>query len=171
MAVIVVILAAIGWRLWTGKVSNGAAAKPSQTWPSIATTLPTTPTGLDSMVPAPKIPPTVSTLGEQAPKKVDLHSPQATVQTQLDLLHGGSDEAFRATFLPSVQPSLTPDAIAACRRRVEHVPVRPDWEKAELSTGSAGRVLRVSMFGKSETGFHETAGQWLADAAWCVPIW
>ncbi len=100
---------------------------------------------------------------------LDLSSPRSTVDTQLALLRSGDDAAFRQTFLERVRPLVTPEAIAACRRRVEQVPVRPDWEMAESSSGPDGRAVRVSMFGKSETGFHDVGGKWLADAVWCVP--
>ncbi len=72
--------------------------------------------------------------------------------------------------LPAVQPQVTADAFAACRKRVRQVPVRPDWEMAEASASGGHRVIRVSMFGKSMTGFHEVDGRWLADALWCLPI-
>lgn len=99
--------------------------------------------------------------------KLDLGSAQATVETQLDLLRRGRDEAFVATFLPSV--AVTPDAIVACKKRVQAVAVRPDWEMAQDSVEQGRTVRRVSMFGKSMTGFHETGRRWLADALWCLP--
>jgi len=99
-----------------------------------------------------------------------LASPQRTVQTALGLLEAGDLALFRQTFLPSVQPQVTADAFAACRRRVRQVPVRPDWEMAEEFTSAGHRVLRVSMFGKSMTGFHDVDGRWLADALWCLPV-
>jgi hypothetical protein len=98
-----------------------------------------------------------------------LASPQAAVQTALRLLDSGDLDLFRDTFLPSVQPQVTADAFAACRRRVRQVPVRPDWEVAEQVTSAGHRAVRVSMFGKSMTGFHDVDGRWLADALWCLP--
>lgn len=99
--------------------------------------------------------------------KLDVSSAQATVETQLDLLRRERDEAFAATFLPSV--TVTPEATAACKKRVQAVAVRPDWEMAQDSTEQGHAVRRVSMFGKSMTGVHETGHRWLADALWCVP--
>jgi hypothetical protein len=99
-----------------------------------------------------------------------LASPRDTVQTQLRLLEAGDQDRFRQTFLPSMQPQVTAEAFAACRKRVRQVPVRPDWETAEASASSGHRVVRVSMFGKSMTGFHEVDGRWLADAVWCLPV-
>jgi hypothetical protein len=119
-------------------------------------------------------------LAPQAPKTaantpvgldpVMLASPTATVQTELRLLEVGNADLFRQTFLPSVQPQVTAEAFAACRRRVQQVPVRPDWETAEAGTSGGHRVVRVSMFGKSMTGFHEVDGRWLADGVWCLPV-
>jgi hypothetical protein len=101
---------------------------------------------------------------------VELASPQAAVQTAVRLLESGNQDLFRDTFLPSVQPQVTADAFAACRRRVSQAPVRPDWEMAEHVTSAGRRVVRVSIFGKSMTGFHEVGGRWLADALWCIPV-
>lgn len=101
---------------------------------------------------------------------VMLASPQAAVQTQLRLLEGGNPNLFRQTFLPSVQPQVTAETFEACRKRVRQVPVRPDWQTAEATTSGGHRVLRVSMFGKSMTGFHQVDGRWLADALWCLPV-
>jgi hypothetical protein len=101
---------------------------------------------------------------------VTLASPQTTVQTQLRLLEGGNADLFRQTFLPSVRPQVTAEAFEACRKRVRQVPVQPDWEMAEASTSGGDRVVRVSMFGKSMTGFHDVDGHWLADAVWCLPV-
>ena len=99
-----------------------------------------------------------------------LASPRDAVQTQLRLLEAGERDVFRETFLPSVQPQVTAAAFAACRKRVSQAPVRPDWETAEVSASGGHRVLRVSMLGKSTTGFHEVNGRWLADALWCLPV-
>jgi len=101
---------------------------------------------------------------------VILASPQVTVQTQVRLLAGGNPDLFRQTFLPSVQPQVTAEAFEACRKRVGQAPVQPDWEMAETGTSGGHRIVRVSMFGKSMTGFHQVDGRWLADAVWCVPV-
>lgn len=106
-----------------------------------------------------------------------LRSPRDTIATQQRLLDEHDDAAFRRTFLRSVQSELTDAAIEACRRRLAGKTLHPDWAVAEESVepgdgGVAERVVRVSIFGKSMTGFHEVSpGTWLADAAWCVPVW
>ena len=94
----------------------------------------------------------------------------ATVQTELRLLEAGKQELFRQTFLRSVQPQVTTEAFEACRKRVQQVLVRPDWETAKPGKSRGHRVVRVSIFGKSMTGFHEVDGRWLADAVWCLPV-
>jgi hypothetical protein len=117
--------------------------------------------------------PAASTAAANAPARLEsimLAAPQTTVLTQLRLLEGGNADFFRQTFLPSVQPQITAEAFEACRQRVRQAPVRPDWEMAETSTSGGHRVLRVSMFGKSTTGFHQVDGRWLADAVWCLPV-
>jgi hypothetical protein len=98
----------------------------------------------------------------------DLSSPRQTVDTQMKLLAEGRDGEFRATFLPGV--AISADQIEACRKRVANTVVRPDWEMAEDVLVNGHRVRRVSMFGKSMTGFHDVQGKWLADAVWCVPV-
>ena len=102
-------------------------------------------------------------------KEAALASPRNAVQTALRLLDNGEQDLFRETFLPSVQPQVTAEAFDACRRRVRQAPVRPDWEMAEESAAGGERVVRVSMFGKSMTGFHDVNGRWLADSLWCLP--
>jgi hypothetical protein len=93
------------------------------------------------------------------------------VAIQLRLLDEHNLSAFRATFTPTVAASITADMMEACRTRVHQVPVQPDWEMAEDSTENGHHVRRVSMFGKSMTGFHEQPdGSWLADAVWCLPV-
>ena len=123
--------------------------------------------------PPPPAPPSLSSAHE-APHAADPRSarfsPHRTVATQLALLEKGSDADFRATFLPSVQPELTSEAIARCREHMRGRPLRPHWAMAEESVEDGKRVVRVSMFGKSLTGFHEDAReQWLADSVWCLP--
>ncbi len=117
--------------------------------------------------PAPPPPPPRPDGGTFGP--FSLINPAATVSTQVRLLEDGDDEAFRETFVPSMRDKVTPDAIAACRKRLAQVRVQPDWEMAEDSTAGGERVERVSMWGKSMTGFHDVNGRWLADALWCVP--
>ncbi|MHB1843662.1 MAG: hypothetical protein ACYCWW_02345 [Deltaproteobacteria bacterium] len=99
-----------------------------------------------------------------------LISPESAVSTQVRLLEEGRDQEFKATFMPDVQDQLTPDAIEACRKRLAQVRVQPDWEMAEDGAADGHKVERVSMFGKSMTGFHDMNGQWLADAVWCLPV-
>ena len=98
-----------------------------------------------------------------------LTDPRATVDTQIELLTSNRDDELRATFMPNIRDKLTPQAIATCKRKVESHPVRPDWEMAEEATVDGRRVRRVSMFGKSMTGFVEARPNvWLADDVWCV---
>jgi hypothetical protein len=105
-------------------------------------------------------------------RALSLATPKDTVATQVRLLAEGDDEGFRATFLPDVRARVTPDAIRACKQRVAGRGVFPDWETAEDAVESGQRVRRVSMYGKSLTGFHEVATDvWLVDAVWCVPIY
>jgi hypothetical protein len=94
----------------------------------------------------------------------------STRSVRRPLLESGKPDLFRETFLPSVQPQVTAETFEACRKRVRQVPVRPDWETAEVGALGGHRVVRVSMFGKSMTGFHEVDGRWLADALWCLPV-
>ena len=103
---------------------------------------------------------------------LELTSPAATVTTQIALLQANRGSDFRSTFLPSVQREVSDAALVACKRRVQSAAVLPDWEMAENSVVDGHRVQKVSMFGKSMTGFHEvSAGRWLADALWCLPVY
>jgi len=88
-----------------------------------------------------------------------LASARATVQTELRLLEGGEQDLFRETFLPSVQPQITAEAFAACRKRVRQVPVAAGLGDDRGRRLGGHRVVRVSMFGKSMTGFHEVDGR------------
>jgi hypothetical protein len=92
-----------------------------------------------------------------------------TVRTQVVLLLAHRDAEFRATFLPSVQDQITDEVLAYCKQKLGR-PVRPDWEMAEDGlTANGKRVRRVSMFGKSMTGFVELEpDRWLADSVWCA---
>jgi cytoskeletal protein RodZ len=101
---------------------------------------------------------------------VRLDSPKETVETQIALLRADRDAELRATFLPAVRATLTDDDLAFCKQKVRTRPVRPDWEMAEDGVTAEGRpIRRVSMFGKSMTGFVEAApGEWLADSVWCT---
>jgi hypothetical protein len=101
---------------------------------------------------------------------VRLDSPKETVETQIALLRADRDDDLRATFVVGVRASLTDDDLAFCKQKVRTRPVRPDWEMAEDGVTPDGHpIRRVSMFGKSMTGFVETApGQWLADSVWCT---
>ena len=60
--------------------------------------------------------------------------------------------------------------MAFCKQKARARPVRPDWEMAEDALSAKGeRVLKVSVFGKSMTGYVEVGpGQWLADHVWCL---
>ena len=145
---------------------TGTRPAPSETAPATPAAAPAAPTR-----PSSDAPQTAAARAQTAGlDQAALASPQRTVQTALRLLDSGDLDLFRQTFLRSVQPQITPDAFAACRRRVRQVPVRPDWEMAEQSTSAGHRVVRVSIFGKSMTGFYDVGGRWLADALWCVPV-
>jgi hypothetical protein len=69
-----------------------------------------------------------------------------------------------------MQGQLTADTIAYCKWKASTRPVRPDLEMAEDDVTDRGeRIQRVSMFGKSLTGFVEVEkGRWLADSVWCA---
>ena len=115
-----------------------------------------------SAVPPPAGSATASTLA--------IADPEQTVATQVALLTANRDAEFRETFVPRVRAELTPDALEACKATVRSHPVRPDWEMAEVAWTEAGEpIRRVSMFGKSMTGFVQVApAQWLADSVWCT---
>ena len=66
-----------------------------------------------------------------------LTDPQATVDTQIELLTSNRDDDLRATFMPNIRDKLTPQAMAACKRKVASHPVKPDWEMAEEATVDA----------------------------------
>ncbi len=119
-------------------------------------------------VPVPAPAPAVPAAPATPPRSDAEHA----VADQLALIDAGNLSALRDTFTPDVRARVTADAFAACRVRIHQVPVRPDWEMAEDGTDDHGRpVRRVSMFGKSMTGFHEQPdGRWLADAVWCLPV-
>lgn len=99
-----------------------------------------------------------------------LTSPRQTIAAELALLGTDRVEAFRSTFLPEIQAQITPEVFLACKARVMNRAVRPDWEVAEERVVSGRRVLSVSIFGKSTTGFVEVSpDEWRADAVWCLP--
>ncbi len=98
-------------------------------------------------------------------------SPKGALRAQEELLARGDLAGFRQTFLPPLDAKVGDAEFEACKRRLGNRPVTPDWEMAEEEMTDAGRVVRVSVFGKSMTGFHEVNGRWLADAVWCVPSW
>jgi hypothetical protein len=64
---------------------------------------------------------------------------------------------------------VTPETFARCKNRVASTRVLPDWETAEDTTENGHPVRKVSIFGKSMTGFHDLDGAWLADRFWCLP--
>jgi hypothetical protein len=147
-----------------GTATRRAPSEAASTTPAAAAPAPATPPKADAP------PPREAAAPGAGLDRAALASPQSAVQSALRLLESGGLDLFRQTFLPHVQPQVTPEAFAACRRRVRQVPVRPDWEMAEEVTSAGHRVVRVSMFGKSMTGFHDVDGRWLADALWCLPV-
>ena len=105
-----------------------------------------------------------------SPRPLPLTNPRQTLEAQLALLGTDRVETFRSTFLPEIQPQITPEVFAACRSRVTNRAVRPDWEVAEDRVVLGRRVVSVSIFGKSTTGFVEVSPEvWRADAVWCLP--
>lgn len=97
-------------------------------------------------------------------------SARDAVLSTIAALDAGDRAAFTAAFVPALRSKIDDAAFAACRTRVHQVDVHPDWETAEDGIVDGHAVRRVSMFGKSMTGFHEQGGRWLADALWCVPV-
>jgi len=169
LVAIVLVCAAVVAFLWLRRSAIEAERNPAATserQPGTAGA----PAATTSPAPAVPVTPRAAANPPAGLDRAALASPRTTVQTQLRLLEAGEQDLFRQTFLPSVQPQVTAEAFAACRKRVRQAPVRPDWEMAEASAAGGHRVVRVSMFGKSMTGFHEVDGRWLADALWCLPV-
>jgi hypothetical protein len=98
-----------------------------------------------------------------------LDTPEHAVDSAVSALAAGDDAAFVSTLLPRIRSDATPEAIARCRNRVTSTRVLPDWETSEVATEDGHEVRRVSMFGKSMTGFHHLGAAWLADRLWCLP--
>jgi hypothetical protein len=165
LGAVALVFAAVAAFLLLRRSEPETKAAASEVAPASPTAAPTAAAHPNADTPLPPAAPPRARLDAAA-----LASPQTAVQTALRLLDSGDQDLFRETFLPSVQPQVTADAFAACRRRVRQVPVRPDWEVAEEATSAGHHVLRVSMFGKSMTGFHDVDGRWLADAVWCLPV-
>lgn len=165
LGAVALVCAAVAAFLLLRRSGTGTGPAPSETAPDTPAAAPAA-----AARPNPDAPQTAAARPRAGLDPAALASPQSAVQTALRLLDSGDLDLFRETFLPSVKPQVTPDAFAACRRRVRQVPVRPDWEMVEESTSSGHRVVRVSIFGKSMTGFHDVDGRWLADALWCLPV-
>jgi hypothetical protein len=98
-----------------------------------------------------------------------LSSPERAVESAVKFLQIGDQESWKSTFLPTVQADLAADAFEKCRAYVERTRVLPDWETAQTATVDGHPVKRVSMFGKSLTGFHQIGASWYADRVWCLP--
>ena len=98
-----------------------------------------------------------------------LSSPRSAVDSAARFLEANDEGRFRQTLLPAVSGQLTPEQFARCRARVAQGPLTPDWETAVRATEGGHEVVRVSLFGKALTGFHELGGRWLADSPWCLP--
>ncbi len=161
--------ALLGWLLLRNAPEPTPSVAPT---PTLAATPTATPTPTRAAPPTPVPAPTAAPEPDARPapfSPFSFLSPEATVSTQVRLLQEGNDEAFRETFLPSVRDKVTPDAIAACRKRLSEVRVQPDWEKADDTVVDGHKVQSVSMWGKGLTGFHDVDGKWLADGLWCVP--
>ena len=93
-------------------------------------------------------------------------SPQDTMAAQMAMLARDDVAAFRASFTVPVSD----EQFAACKKRMKNAHLDPDWEMAETTIEDGHKVVRVSIFGKGMTGFHEKSGRYLADTVWCVPI-
>ena len=145
----------------TSPATPNTTVTPNPTTPNTSATPNTTPapntTATPNTTPAPPAP-----LDPAA-----VSSPQSTVASSLRFLEADDELRFRQTLLPSVAAKLTPETFADCRAHLARGPVTPDWEVAERTVQDGHLVVRVSMFGKSLTGFHELRGRWLADALWC----
>ncbi len=150
--------------------SSQSVQKPSTPPPPPPAASPTSSIWTTGMLPSSMAPSSSasSASSAMAPGAVDLSSPKATVETQLRLLQEGKDDELRKTFLPSV--GISADQLDACKKKIASSVVKPDWEMAEEEVVNGHRVRRVSMFGKSMTGFHDIGGKWLADALWCLPV-
>ena len=161
------LLAGAIWLLVPGSSPRSA---PTTSTTSIATALATaTVATAPTLTAATTTSATASARASAMGATLRLTDPRATVDTQIELLTSNRDDELRATFMPNIREKLTPQAIATCKRKVESHPVRPDWEMAEEATVDGRRVRRVSMFGKSMTGFVEARPNvWLADDVWCV---
>jgi hypothetical protein len=140
--------------------SSPTVAAPSQGLATVTTTQASAP---PARGPSP-VPTATAVAAPAVPVRLD--SPKATVETQIALLRADRDDDLRATFATAISD----DDIAYCKQKVRTRPVRPDWEMAEDGVTPEGHpIRRVSMFGKSMTGFVESApGQWLADSVWCT---
>jgi hypothetical protein len=167
-----VAVAILAWRVLFPTRAAEPAAMSSATLalasPDVAPAADALPVTAPAKTAAP--PPLVSAAPAAAPAPVRLDSPKETVETQIALLHADRDEELRATLLPAARATLTAEDLAFCKQKVKTRPVRPDWEMAEDGVTVDGHpIRRVSMFGKSMTGFVEASpGQWLADSVWCT---
>lgn len=110
---------------------------------------------------------------QRAPAAVDLSTPERAIEAQIELLRAANYEAFRETFLPSVQLQLTDRVLDACRLAVVSSGhrVEPNWERADNVVEDGHPVRRVPVLrpGDAFTGFHLIEGRWLADFPWCEP--
>ena len=105
--------------------------------------------------------------GSLSTGSLSMVSPQDTMAAQMAMLARDDVAAFRASFTVPVSD----EQFAACKKRMKNAHLDPDWEMAETTIEGGHKVVRVSIFGKGMTGFHEKSGRYLADAVWCVPIW
>lgn len=109
----------------------------------------------------------------QAPAGLDLSTPERAIETQVELLRTANYNAFRETFLPSVQLQLTDRVLDACRLAVvaSGRGVEPNWARADNVVENGHAVRRVPVLRPDDafTGFHQIDGRWLADFPWCEP--
>lgn len=169
------VVAAIGVAWWvrstpppaSAPVASAAPAPAPSPEPRTVTALPATssehpkpaaPAGRDASVASPR----AHALPHEGPRRA--------LDAQIAALAAGDLRAFVEGFTADVQPLVTADVFATCRGRILGAVVRPDWEVAEESTSNGHRAVRVSIFGKSMTGFVEMApDQWKVDRVWCLP--
>jgi hypothetical protein len=138
----------------------------------VLTREPSAPVPAPAAQPAPASAPAAASLPAAAPaslpsREVALKGAHDAMEREIALLAKNDYAAFAAAFTVPV----TREQFDVCKKRMSHAHLSPDWEMAEIGDEGGHRVLRVSIFGKGMTGFHEIGGVWRADTVWCVPIW
>jgi hypothetical protein len=154
-------------------VVAGLAIAAAAAWTVLASR--SNPPANETMPPAravapPSIVPDAAIAGAPPPDAGErLDTPEHAVDAAVRAFASGDADAFRGTLLPRVRNEVTADVFARCQQWIGTRRVLPDWEMAETAREDGHDVRRVSMFGKSMTGFHAIDGRWLADRVWCLP--